>query len=75
MLVLLGQLAHDVVIWARNDLAHVEPRLEKYGIQRTLRDAFQIDGRIQLNLEGQIQHIILNERHPLAAAFQTAFPR
>ena len=45
MLVLLGQLAHEVVIWTRNDLARVEPRLEKYGIHRTLRDALQIDGQ------------------------------
>ncbi len=75
MLVLLGQLAHEVVIWTRNDLARVEPRLEKYGIHRTLRDALQIDGHIERNLEGQIRHIVLNERHPLAAAFQAAFPR
>lgn len=75
MLVLLGQLAHNVVIWTRNDLARVEPRLEKYGILRTLRDALQIDGRIELNLDGQIQHIALNAQHPLAAVFQATFPR
>jgi len=37
MLVLLGQLAHDVVIWTRNDLAQVDPRFQKYGIERTVR--------------------------------------
>src|SRR5207247_9152317 len=39
MLVVLGQLAHDVVIWTRNDLADADLRLQKYGIQRTVRDA------------------------------------
>lgn len=48
MLVLLAQLAHNLVIWTRNDLAHVDPRLEKYGIQRTVRDALQIPARSTL---------------------------
>jgi hypothetical protein len=73
MLVLLGQLAHDLVIWTRNDLAQVDPRLHKYGIHRTVRDAWHIDGRVVMTTEGQIQSIVLNERHPLAAAFQSAF--
>ncbi len=75
IMVLLGQLGHDVVIWTRDDLAHVDPRLQKYGIQRTVRDALQIDGRIAINADGQIQSIVLNDQHPLTAAFQGAFPR
>ncbi len=75
MLVLLGQLGHDVVIWTRNDLAQVDSRFQKYGIRRTVRDAFQIDGRVTINAQGQIQDIVLNENHPLASAFQTAFNR
>jgi hypothetical protein len=75
MLVLLGQLAHDVIVWTRNDLAQVDPRLQKYGIERTVRDALQIDGRIATNSEGHIQSIMLNEKHPLAAAFRSAFQR
>lgn len=75
MLVLLGQLAHDVVIWTRNDLAQVDPRFQKYGIQRTVRDALQIDGRVAINAQGQIQSIVLNENHPLASAFHSAFNR
>jgi hypothetical protein len=67
MLVLLAQLAHNLVIWTRNELAQAEPRLHKYGIQRTVRDAFQIAGTIRVNAQGQIQLITLNERHPLAS--------
>ncbi len=75
MLVLLGQLAHDEIIWARNALVEVDPRFQKYGIQRTVRDALQIDGHITITADGQIQTIVLNERHPLTAAVQTAFTR
>jgi hypothetical protein len=72
MLVLLAQLAHNFVIWARNDLAQATPRLRKFGIQRTVRDAFQIAGRVTFSKGGQIQQITLNESHPLAAAVQAA---
>jgi Transposase DDE domain group 1 len=72
MLVLLAQLAHNLVIWTRNDLAQADQRLQKYGIHRTVRDALQIAGRIQVNAQGQVQQITLNERHPLASAFQAA---
>lgn len=72
MLALLAQLAHNVVIWTRNDLAQADERLQKFGIQRTVRDALQIPGRVQVNGQGQVELVMLNENHPLAAAFQTA---
>jgi hypothetical protein len=75
MLVLLGQLAHDLVIWTRNDLAQVDPRLQKFGILRTVRDALHIDGRIEIDLDGHVQQIILNDKHPLASAFRLAYSR
>ena len=73
MLVLLAQLAHNLVIWTRNDLAQVEPRLGKYGILRTVRDALQIPGHIQVDHHGQIGQITLNRKHPLASAFHQAY--
>jgi len=72
-LVLLAQLAHDLVIWTRDDLAQVDQRFEKYGIQRTVRDVLQIAGRVQINATGQVQQITLNESHPLAATVRMAF--
>ena len=73
MLVLLAQLAHNFVIWTRNDLARVDPWLRKYGIHRTVRDALQIAGRVQLAPSGQVHQITLNAKHPLARAVQAAF--
>jgi len=73
MLVLLAQLAHNLIIWTRNDLAAADQRLQKYGIQRTVRDALQIDGHVRLNAHGQVKQIVLNAKHPLAPVFQKAF--
>ncbi len=73
MLVLLAQLAHNVVIWTRNDLAQSVPCFQKYGVLRTVRDVFQIPGGIQLDPMGNVQLITLNVRHPHAAALHRAF--
>jgi hypothetical protein len=73
MLVLLAQLAHNLVIWTRNDLANTNPRFRKYGILRTVRDVFHIPGSIQMTDQGTIRQITLNAHHPLAPAFQHSF--
>jgi Transposase DDE domain group 1 len=73
MLVLLAQLAHNLLIWTRNDLAATDTRFRKYGIQRTVRDLLQIPGSVQITAQGTIATIRLNSRHPLAAAFQLSF--
>jgi hypothetical protein len=75
MLVLLGQLAHDLVIWTRNDLAKADPRLHKYGVQRTVRDALQIAGQVEITADGHVHRIVLNQKHPLAEAVHAAFAR
>jgi hypothetical protein len=73
MLALLAQLAHDLLIWTRNDLAETDPRFHSFGIKRTVRDVLQIDGQVQLNAHGEVQQITLNTQHPCAAAFQETF--
>ena len=73
MLVLLAQLAHNLIIWTRNDLAHINPRFHKYGILRTVRDLFHIPGSIHITECGTIRQITLNPKHPLALAFQRSF--
>jgi hypothetical protein len=73
MLVLLAQLAHNVVIWTRNDLAQIRPHFKKYGVGRTVRDVLQISGGIRCDPIGHIQCITLNDRHPAAVALQRAW--
>ena len=73
MLILLGQLAHNFIIWTRDDLARVDKRFDKFGIKRMVRDAFHTDGTVTLADSGAITQIVLNGHHPLAAAFHNAF--
>jgi hypothetical protein len=73
MLVLLAQVAHNMIIWTRNELAQADPRLQKYGVQRTVRDVLQIPGRIQVDCDRNVELITLNQKHPLAPVFQKAF--
>jgi hypothetical protein len=72
MLVLLAQLAHNLLIWTRNDLARADDQFVQYGIQRMVRDVFQIPGWVQLDVTGQVIRITLQPSHPLAAKLQLA---
>jgi hypothetical protein len=72
ILVLLTQLAHNVVIWARNRLAATDPHFQKFGIQRMVRDVLQIEGQVFL-MNGQIHRVLLSPQHPFATAVHQAF--
>ena len=65
ILVLLGQLGHNWVIWTRNALAQTRPSFAQYGIYRMVRDVFRIPGYVSVDADGQVQ-IILSDAHPLA---------
>ena len=65
MLVLLAQLAHNLVIWTRNALASQAPALAKYGIQRMVRDVFRIPGSIRFDAVGKV-HVTFSGSNPLA---------
>lgn len=73
MLVLLGQLAHNVVIWSRNRLAQTDPHFASFGIRRMVRDVFRIAGYVRCDPDGAIAQVALNPRHPCAAAVLRAF--
>jgi hypothetical protein len=76
MLVLLGQLAHNFVIWMRNRLARVDSRFASFGIHRIVRDVFRIDGCVRFRQEGgleQLEQVVLNPRHPLSDVVARAF--
>jgi hypothetical protein len=55
MLVLLAQLAYNLIIWTRNLLAVQSPKLRSYGLLRMVRDVFHIDGRVQIDTQGHIR--------------------
>src|SRR6266702_3767937 len=64
MLMLLGSLAHNVVVWARRWLA--VPKLQHYGMLRMVRDVFHISGFLVFDALGHVVQIILNQAARLA---------
>jgi len=76
MVMLLGTLAHHVVIWARRWLtqtAAAPTKLRHYGILRMVRDVFHISGFLVFDARGQLSQIVLNQAAPLAPRLLDAF--
>jgi hypothetical protein len=65
MVVLLGQWAHNVLLWARGWLAQAAPRLSGCGIVRLVQEVWAVPGRVKL-VAGQLQRVRLNRLHPQA---------
>jgi hypothetical protein len=69
MLVFLAQLAFNLTTWVQNELAKHTSKIATYGTLRMIRDAFQIPGKIEFDLEGNIITVTLNQMHKLARVF------
>jgi len=73
MVLALGTLAHNVLVWACAWLAPHVPALAHYGLLRLVRDVFHMSGLILFDpTTGQVQDLILNAAAPLAAGLTTA---
>jgi hypothetical protein len=66
MVMLLGTLAHNVIVWARHWLA--SPALHHYGTLRMVRDVFHMSGFLLTDACGQVLELVLNQAAPLAPA-------
>ena len=66
ILVLLAQLAHNVVIWARDSVARCAKQFASFGVQRTVRDLFAVPGHLGFDRRWRLRYIALNWRHPYA---------
>jgi len=71
---LLGSLAHNVVIWARRWLTQTAAacKLQHYGILRLVRDVFHVSGFLVFDACDQLIEIVLNQVAPLAPVFVDA---
>lgn len=69
MLVLLAQLAYNLIIWTRNLLAGPSPKLRRFGLLRMVRDIFHICGRVKFDAQGHVLKITLNQADELAQPF------
>ena len=67
MLVLLGSLVHNVVVWARQWLSG--PKIQRYGLLRMVRDVFHVSGLLRFDTSGSVVEIVLNQESGLAHSF------
>jgi hypothetical protein len=65
LVVLLGQWAHNVLIWARRWLAQGAPRLAGFGIVRLVQEVCAVPGRVKLTPAG-VSRVRLRPEHPCA---------
>jgi hypothetical protein len=63
---LLGALAHNVLTWAKRWMLPVVPAIQRLGIKRLVRDVFGVTGRVEVDHEGHVRHIMLNQANRLA---------
>lgn len=70
MLLLLAQLAYNIAVWGRRQLAQHSSTLAGFGLLRLVRDVFHISGKVSCNEKGVVDLIILNQSHKLANAIQ-----
>ncbi len=77
LVVLLIQLAHNVLIWARGWLAVTAPRLRGCGIVRLVQEVWAVPGRVKLKAQ-EVQGVRLFRDHPRArdvcCGFQPLLP-
>ena len=63
MVVALGSLAHNVVVWARDWLRATTPRLGAFGVKRLVRDLLTVNGVVEYDECGRVYRIVLNQAH------------
>jgi hypothetical protein len=70
LLMLLGTLAHNLLIWSRRWLCQSGPQqasqLQQYGIKRMIRDIYQVSGTLFFDKRGRLEIIALQPASSLA---------
>jgi hypothetical protein len=61
MVVLLNSLAHNLIVWSRRWLTATTPQLRQFGFLRLVGDAFQVSGLVELDAQGMVIKIVLNQ--------------
>jgi hypothetical protein len=66
MVVALGSLAHNVLVWARDWLRATTPEVGAFGLKRLVRDVLTVNGVVEYDADGQVCRIVLNHVHQYA---------
>jgi hypothetical protein len=73
MVLALGTLAHNVLVWARAWLVPHVPLLAHYGLLRLVRDVLHVSGTVDLDpATGRLRRLVLHAAAPLAARLVAA---
>src|SRR5947209_367557 len=78
LVILLGSLAHNVVVWAQCWLTTPQAstsKLQHYGTLRMVRDVFHVSGFLVIDTLGHIVQIVLNQAAPLASLLADSLGR
>ncbi len=70
MLIGLAQLAHNLIMWQREQLSKNEPKVAEYGIKCWVRDWLGMGGRLTFQ-EGQIVKVRVPKRHEVSRQFKS----
>ncbi len=73
MVMLLGMLAHNVLIWTRRRLSADAPKLASFGVLRLVRDVMGVSGFVEVEGTRTIKRIVLNRAASLARHSAKAF--
>jgi hypothetical protein len=65
VVVLLMELAHNVLLWSRRWLQQQVPRLARLGIVRLIQEVWAVPGRVKL-ADDRLKRVRLNPDHPRA---------
>lgn len=66
MVMMLGTLAHNLVVWAKQWLIAGVPKLKRYGVKRMVRDVLAVSGFLEIDESGAIRRVVMNKAAPLA---------
>lgn len=66
MVMMLGTLAHNLVVWAKRWLVAGAPKIKKYGVKRMVRDVFGVSGFVEINEQNEIKRVVMNKAAPFA---------
>jgi hypothetical protein len=61
IVMLLGSLAQNLIVWPQRWLAQESAVFTQYGIRRMVRDLFQINGLMEFDSDGRLRRLTLNE--------------
>ena len=66
MVVALGALAHNVLVWAKRWLQDQVPGIARFGVKRLLRDILSVGGQVGLDAHGHVTHFVLTQANRLS---------